>query len=117
MTELESILNKFEELKGQFVIYNGKVLRLVAVGKDKDDFYYILWDGYDFDTASVEELLIILKNNILDADYYSFVKEAYDIDRESTEEELIAFKKERETSLQNYYPTFEVLTEVYWDII
>lgn len=69
------ILSKFEELKGQFVITDSwEVERLVAVGEDEMDYYWITYDGRRFKWNTCVGRVIPLKGYLRDQDYAEFVR-------------------------------------------
>jgi len=49
----EKILEEFKQLKGQFVIVSfNNIERLVAIGEDDEDYYWITYDGKEFKWTS-----------------------------------------------------------------
>jgi len=71
MNNRELILNKFEQLKGQFVITEmWKVERLVGIGEDEHDYYYITYDGRELKFHTCVGRIIPLKGKI-DAKHYN----------------------------------------------
>lgn len=77
MTTLERIKQEFETLKGQFVITQShKIERLVAVGEDQQDYYWVTYDGRKFTWNTCVGGLIPLKGYLQDKDYNSFVQSA-----------------------------------------
>lgn len=70
---LKLILNEFEQLKGQFVItMDWKVERLVAIGEDDMDYYYITYNGRKLKWNTCVGRLVQLKGKIDDDDYNEF---------------------------------------------
>jgi len=73
MSTKESILKKFEGLKGQFVIIsNWKIERLVAVAEDLDDYYYITYNGSKLNFQTCLCKLVQLKGKLDERDYNEF---------------------------------------------
>ena len=73
------ILAEFERLKGQFVIVESlswKVERLVAVGEDDVDYYWITYDGRRLNWHTCVISPIQLKGRLPDRDYNRLVKNA-----------------------------------------
>ena len=70
------ILAEFENDKGQFVIgdHDWKVQRLIGVGEDDMDFYWIFWDGRKSIWATCVCGYTKLKGKIEDKDYNSYVR-------------------------------------------
>jgi hypothetical protein len=68
------ILNQFEENKGQFIIINDKVVRLVAIAEDDMDYYYVTYDGRKIVWHSCVRSYTVLKNKIDDKDYNEFIR-------------------------------------------
>lgn len=68
------ILNQFEENKGQFIIMGNKVVRLIAIGEDTEDYYYVTYDGRTSHWHSCVGSYIVLKNKIDDKDYNEFIR-------------------------------------------
>ena len=70
----ELILNQFEENRGQFVIIGNKVVRLVAIATDNDDYYYVSYDGRKIVWHSCVGSYTVLKNKIEDKDYMEMIR-------------------------------------------
>ena len=68
------ILNQFEKNKGQFVIMNNKVVRLVTIAEDDMDYYYVSYDGRKVIWHSCVGSYIVLKNKIDDKDYNELIR-------------------------------------------
>jgi len=74
-SNLEKILTEFDLLKGQFVIIsNSKIERLVAIGDDGDDYYYITFDGRNFRWSTCVGRVMPLKGLLRDKDYNELVR-------------------------------------------
>ena len=67
---LKKILDEFEKLKGQFVITcSWEIERLVAVGQDDMDYYYITYDGRKLKWNTCVGRLMPLKGFLRDDDW------------------------------------------------
>ncbi len=73
---LKSILEEFESLKGQLVISGyDRIYRLVGVGDDGEDFYWILWKGDEnLEWHSCVGRIMPLKGYLRDVDYEELVR-------------------------------------------
>lgn len=73
MSNKDIILKEFEELKGQFVITQSwKIERLIAIGEDEMDYYYITYNGRKLSWNTCVGKLIRLKGKLDDKDYNEF---------------------------------------------
>jgi hypothetical protein len=69
------ILNEFQQLKGQFVINaSWNIERLVAVGEDEWDYYWITYDGRKLKWNTCVGGLMPLKGHLQDKDYAELVR-------------------------------------------
>ena len=68
-TNLEIFQEIFDNLKGELVICDFSVYRLIAMVEDEYDYYYLLFDGKELYLFSCLINLIRLKNQIDDEDY------------------------------------------------
>jgi hypothetical protein len=69
------ILAEFEKLKGQFVINaSWEIERLVAVGEDEWDYYWITYDGRKLKWNTCVGGLMPLKGHLRDKDYAELVR-------------------------------------------
>ena len=69
------ILREFENLKGQFVINaSWDIERLVAVGEDDIDYYWITYDGRKLKWNTCVGRLMPLKGHLRDKDYNELVR-------------------------------------------
>ena len=67
---LFQITKEFEELKGQLVITQLFIVeRLIAIGEDEHDYYYITYDGKKVRWNTCVGRIIRLKDRISDLDY------------------------------------------------
>lgn len=71
----ESIKNTYEELKGQFVITNcWKIERLVGIGTDEEDYYWLTYNGRELKWNTCVGGLKRLKNKLDAKDYNELVR-------------------------------------------
>lgn len=113
---LKGILEEFEKLKGQFVITDEwKIERLVAIGDDGEDWYYVTYDGKNLHWSSCVGKIIPLKGYIKNKDYDGFIRlaklNAYDqiFDKET-------FKIALDKYLSTYDENSKFITELCWDL-
>ena len=118
------ILQEFENLKGQFVITTSWAIeRLVAVGEDEWDFYYVTYDGSKLTWNTCVGALVPLKGYLREKDYNEFVRLAKlnhfdqvtlwgNKDPEAAREHAIQHKQE----LMQIDGRDKFLTEVCWDL-
>lgn len=67
---LKRILEEFERLKGQLVITDSqKIERLVAIGDDTEDWYYVTFDGKELHWSSCVGRIMPLKGYLRTKDY------------------------------------------------
>lgn len=123
MSNKEIILNEFESLKGQFVINaSWKIERLVAIGSDKYDYYWITYNGRKFTWSSCVGGLMPLKGHLRDEDYNELVRLAklnhFD------QAECWANRTDTELNIQKHKfecmecgAEDEYLTPICWDLI
>jgi hypothetical protein len=72
---LKLILEEFEKLKGQFVITQShKVERLIAIGTDEQDYYYVTYNGRKKVWNTCVGSIIPLKGKIDDKHYNEFIR-------------------------------------------
>lgn len=72
---LKKILSEFDKLKGQFVITESHVVhRLIAIGTDETDYYYITYDGRKKHWNTCVGRIIPLKGKIDDEHYNEFIR-------------------------------------------
>lgn len=72
---LTLIKAEFEKLKGQFVITDSwKIERLIAIGEDEHDYYYITYDGRKLHWNTCVGRLVPLKGYLRDRDYKEFIR-------------------------------------------
>lgn len=121
-TNLEIFQEIFDNLKGELVICDFSVYRLIAIVEDEYDYYYLLFDGKELYLFSCLINLIRLKNQIDDEDYSEMIRLVklnhpdqpglYEITEEITtlNEE---FKKEIISSLRD---DVKFIVGPYWDL-
>lgn len=121
-TNLEIFQEIFDNLKGELVICDFSVYRLIAIVEDEYDYYYLLFDGKELYLFSCLINLVRLKNQIDDDDYSEMIRIVklnhpdqpglYEITEEITtlNEE---FKKEIISSLRN---DVKFIVGPYWDL-
>lgn len=121
------ILEEFEGLKGQIVLFiHGKPERLVAVGSDEWDYYWIGYNGRELKWHTCLERVIPLKGYIRDKDYNEMVRLAsinhYDQpnlwgtkDHEK-KEETRKFNEHHKKEVLILGENDSLLTEICWDL-
>lgn len=76
-SNLKKILAQFEELKGQFVITESwEIERLIAIGDDEQDYYYVTYDGRHTKWNTCVGAIIPLKGRLTEAEYNKFISRA-----------------------------------------
>lgn len=71
----EKILTTFEELKGQFVITTSHhIERLVAIGDDGDDYYWVTFNGRELVWNTCVGRIMPLKGYLRDEDYLELIR-------------------------------------------
>ena len=69
------ILQEFEQLKGQFIINDShQIERLVAVGEDDMDYYWITYNGRQLTWHSCVGRVVPLKGYLRENDYAEFIR-------------------------------------------
>ena len=123
----DRILEEFEGLKGQIVLFmHGKPERLVAVGTDEWDYYWIGYDGRELKWHTCLERVIPLKGYIRDEDYNEMVRlsSINDFDQPNLWSPRDDEKKEKIKKLNEDHKKEVVvlgekdslLTEICWDL-
>jgi hypothetical protein len=122
---LKNILEEFEKLKGQHVIVNQTdVVRLIAIGDDKEDYCYVCWDGRKTRWYSCLCHLIPLRGHIRKKDYMEIVRIAklnhYDSPEvwgsTGSESGIEDINKQAKEEAEILYGKSEFVTPVCWDI-
>jgi hypothetical protein len=126
-SNLNRILKEFEELKGQFVITNSWTIeRLVAIGDDDMDYYYITYDGRKLTWNTCVGKLVRLKNKIDEKDYNDFIRLAkmnhFDQENlwlpkeEEQKEKILRLNREHKLEITTLSEPNRFLTEVCWEL-
>lgn len=78
MSGQHSVFKEFENLKGQFVLYEGEVWHFLGIGTDDHDYFYVLAKGRHDRMVLGTPLanLTQLKGKIEDKDYNEIVRMA-----------------------------------------
>jgi len=123
----DRILEEFEGLKGQIVLFmHGNRERLVAVGEDEWDYYWIGYDGSKLKWHTCLERIVPLKGYIRDEDYNEMVRLASinDSDQpnlwsstdEKTKESIRNFNEQHKKGVLLLAENDRLLTEICWDL-
>lgn len=114
---LTIILGEFEKLKGQFVITDSwNIERLVSIGDDGEDWYYITFDGRDLKWNSCVGRVIPLKGHLIDSDYENLVRIAKLNHYDQTDDKTV-FLESIDKYISKYSTDHKFLTEFCWDLI
>lgn len=126
MGVIEQILEQFNQHKGEFVLLHNKLVRLVCVGDDGEDYYWVVYDGRNVFWHSCLISFVVLKNKIDDKDYNEFIRLAKinHFDQEnlfipSTEEDKEYTKKhslEHKQKMEEVNGNDKYLTDFCWFI-
>jgi hypothetical protein len=119
------ILREFEELKGQFIITaSQKINRLIAVGEDDSDYYWITYDGRRLYWHSCVGRIMPLKGHLRDEDYNELVRLAklnhYDqttLFGKTPTGEAVTFSGEHKRLLTELGENERFLSEIHWEIV
>lgn len=71
---LQEILKEFEEVKGQFILIDGQLKRLVGVIDDGFDYCYVLFNGHVISYAPCLSRIMRLRGKLDDEDYNEIVR-------------------------------------------
>lgn len=134
---LKIITAEFEKLKGQFVITdNWDVKRLIAIGSDDMDYYYVCYDGRKIHWFTCVGRIIPLKGKIDDEHYNEFIRMAklnhfdqptfhnnnpdeFIKQKEGDNSPPITYKvwcQQHKREMENVHEDSKFLTEVCWDL-
>jgi len=118
-SNLQKILSEFEELKGQFVITESwDIERLIAIGDDEQDYYYVTYNGRETKWNTCVGSVIPLKGRLTEKEYGKFIRIAklnhYDQGVFGNYNEEFITKHKEEMSKVN--GTDKYLTEICWDL-
>ena len=125
---LKRILDEFNSLKGPYVLNEcNEVMRLIAIGDDQEDYYYILYDGKRTYWCTCVGWIAQLKNKIDDKAYERLLRSArlnhydqitYFGNKDPEHQELKKFNEEHKKSiLTDLLPNHTYLTELCCDLI
>lgn len=121
-------MSEFDRLKGQFIITeSNRIERLIAIGEDDMDYYYITYNGRKLMWNTCVGRLIPLKGYLRDTDYESFVRSAklnhFDQStvfdgRESREnlKDILEFNEQHKKEITTIKNPDRFLTEICWDL-
>lgn len=117
-SNLERILAEFESMKGQLIITGYRnIERLVAIGDDQEDWYYVTYDGREsLRWSSCVGTIMPLKNQLRDDDYQQLINIAKGNHRDLQTVPGVDAWAVRDALLAQRSPTHRFITEVYWDI-
>ena len=76
-SNLKQILEEFEQYKGQLVLVGyDKIERLISIGDDTEDYYYVTWNGYKMHMlwSTCVGPIMPLKGYLRDKDYNELVR-------------------------------------------
>jgi hypothetical protein len=118
------ILREFEKLKGQFVITaSWEIERLVAVGEDDMDYYWVTYDGRKFTWNTCVGRLMPLKGHLQTKDYNELVRLArlnhYDqvtLWGRETSEEAEQLCRHHKNELMKTLTDEHFLTDLCWEL-
>lgn len=121
---LEQILEEFESLKGQFVITSGQdIERLVAIGEDDEDYYYVTYNGRKLTFSSAVGRIMPLKGYLRDEDYLELRRLARlnhfdqsELWGSKSSEETKEFNEKHKAELMALKDPDKFLTEVCWEL-
>jgi hypothetical protein len=119
------ILQEFEILKGQFVITAGwKIERLIAIGEDRYDYYWITYDGRKLSWNTCVGRLMPLKGYLRDKDYDELIRMArlnhFDqstLWNNKNPKEVLELNTKHKNELMKIGAHENFLTELYWKLI
>jgi len=121
----ESIIEKFEKYKGQFVINaSWQVQRLIAVSEDDMDWYWVFYDGRKVNLCSCVMGFVPLKGFVEEKHYQEFIRLAKLNDYDRPEifkediEEAKKFNDAAKAEIENYLkePHDRYVTPICWDL-
>ena len=116
------IIKEFNKLKGQFVITdNWKIERLIAIGEDDMDYYYITYNGRDLHWHTCVGRIMPLKGYIRQKDYNYLIHIAklnhYDQYDLKTNGNINIFLKSLEDYIsKEYNEKNKFITDFCWDL-
>lgn len=117
------ILDEFEGLKGQFVInVSHNIERLIAIGEDDSDYYYVTYDGRRLHWSSCVGRIMPLKGYLRDKDYAEFIRMAklnhYDQPTlwGKPAEDGVEFTNRHKEEMMSLKGDDKFISEVFWDL-
>lgn len=116
---LKRILEEFEAHKGQFVITESwDIERLIAIGDDALDYYYVTYDGRKTTWNTCVGAIIPLKDRLTEKEYQKFIRIAKlnhwdQWPGEGRDEDCIEAHREEASKVNG---TDKYLTEICWDL-
>jgi len=112
---LKVILDEFDQLKGQFIISpTNTVERLISIGGDEDDWYYITYNGKEIKWYSCLLRIIPLKNKINNEDYDELIRIAkLNHQDQASQKDFLIYINKYVSEINN---TNKLLTEFCWNI-
>jgi hypothetical protein len=118
------IIREFEGLKGQFVITAcWKIERLVAIGEDEWDYYWITYNGRGFRWNTCVGRVMPLKGHLLDKDYKELVRIARLNHHDQVTfwgnkdtEEAEQYNRQHKQELMQLTENHKFLTDLCWDL-
>jgi hypothetical protein len=127
-SNLKLIMDEFERMKGQFVITQSWAIeRLVAIGEDDFDYYYITYDGRKFSWNSCVGRLIPLKGWLRFEDYAEILRLArlnhWDqmsnfakLENEDQKNEVLKAINQHKKEITSIKEPDKFLTEICWTL-
>lgn len=123
MNNLEIILDEFSRLKGQHVLCGNGVYRLIAIGDDSEDYYYVLFDGRKSTWHSCVGRITQLKDKIESEDYNEYIRMTRLNSYDSSElwgskdtEEISKINQKMKLEVETLDENHKFLTEVCWEL-
>lgn len=117
---LKLILSEFKELRGQFVITEmNKIERLIAIGDDTEDWYYVTYDGRELHWSSCVGRIMPLKGQLRDKDYDYLIYIAKLNHTDQLDLKMNGNKDEFLKCIEDYISKFKndkFITELCWDL-
>jgi hypothetical protein len=119
-SNLQRILKEYEAHKGQFVITESwEIERLIAIGDDEQDYYYVTYDGRKTKWNTCVGSIIPLKNRLSEKEYNKFISRAklnhFDqVGVWVSSEEFATQHKTEVTKLNGDYDKY--LTDICWEL-
>lgn len=120
---LTLITNEFEEFKGQHVLIDCQVFRIIGIVEDEHDYYYCLYDGRKLKLTTCLMRLTPLKGYIIQEDYNNMIHMAKlnHFDQPSLwgtkDEKIKEFNdKHKEELIQNWDENTRFILGPCWDL-